>query len=232
MEQAFTLSTLLIYEDNDLIVLNKPSGLLSIEDGYQPSLPNLRELLIVRFGEIWTVHRLDKETSGVILFAKNAKMHKRLNFLFASRMVKKTYQVIVQGFPIWDEKTVAYPLRVNGDRKHRTIIDPEHGKPAVTHLTLIRRCSAWSHFAAMPQTGYTHQIRAHCAAIGHPIFGDALYSRSCPTIPHPGNRTMLYLHASSIEFPDCASGQQITFTTPLPPHFDDFIQPENKIQDC
>ena len=87
------------------------------------ALPNLRGMLQDEYEKIWAVHRLDKETSGIIFFAKNAETHKFLNRQFSDRLVKKIYWAIVQGFPVWAEKMIDFPLKINGDRKHRTIID-------------------------------------------------------------------------------------------------------------
>ena len=89
----------IIHEDKEIIVINKPEGLLTIPDGFQPNLPNLRDLLISKFGSIWVVHRLDKPTSGLLIFAKNCDSHKILNKQFQNREIKKSYLALVHGFP-------------------------------------------------------------------------------------------------------------------------------------
>jgi RluA family pseudouridine synthase len=187
-----------IFENDQVIVLNKPQGLLTIEDGYHPELPNLKSILKNHFGQIWTVHRLDKETSGVILFAKNSESHKFLNTQFSLRLVKKVYQAIAHGHPFWSEKTINYPLKTNGDRRHRTVIDMKDGKQSKTLLRVIGKSDLLSYLNVFPSTGYTHQIRSHCAAIGHPILGDKLYFRGCMLDPFL-EPDQLFLHASSLE---------------------------------
>ena len=181
--------------------------MLSIADGYEKNAPNLCAILKTQYTEILVVHRLDKLTSGVILFAKNKSTHKLLNQQFLLRRVNKQYRAICFGFPLWDKTIISLPLRVNGDRQHRTIVDFTNGKPAQTHVEIIRKNS--HHFIAdiQPKSGYTHQIRAHLAAIGHPIIGDPLYNllreRSANgKIGVPFVRAGLFLHAHRIEFAD------------------------------
>jgi tRNA pseudouridine32 synthase / 23S rRNA pseudouridine746 synthase len=173
----------LLWCDEVLLAVNKPAGLLTIPDGYNPTLPHLAGLLEAQFGRIWVVHRLDKDTSGVILFARNADVHRELNVQFANRETCKTYHAIVVGEPGWQETEVCLPLTVNGDRGHRTIIDPRQGKSAETHLSVLERYVGFSLVIAEPHTGYTHQIRAHLAAIGLPILRDPLYRSLRPLTP-------------------------------------------------
>ncbi len=171
----FDLESALIYDDDDLVIVNKPAGLLTIRDGYSASLPYLLRSLEVHYGRLWVVHRLDKETSGIVVFARNSQSHRILNQQFENRQVKKIYHALVNGSPKWNEKTAALPLRVNGDRRHRTIVDPTRGKPARTELWVLKRWKEVSLIGAIPLTGYTHQIRAHLSAEGFPILADSLY---------------------------------------------------------
>lgn len=211
-----------VFEDENVIILNKPCGLLSIEDGFQPNLPNLRSMLKNEFGNIWAVHRLDKETSGIILFAKNAEAHRYMNSQFSDRRINKTYLAIVQGFPLWNEKKIELPLRVNGDRKHRTIIDSINGKKALTSIELVEKWATFSLFRIVPATGYTHQIRAHCASIGLPIAGDRQYFWGCE-IRANKKITRLFLHAQSLEISLSYKDNPHFFSVPLPDEFHDFI---------
>lgn len=209
-----------LFEDDNVIVLNKPQGLLAIEDGYQPELPNLRSLLKDRYGQIWTVHRLDKDTSGVIIFAKNSESHKFLNAQFSSRLVKKEYHAVAQGFPPWVEKTISYPLKTNGDRKHRTVIDLQNGKLAKTLLRVIGKNDFQSYLDIFPATGYTHQIRAHCAGIGLPILGDRLYFRGCD-FGNSFETDHLFLHAYAIKVSLKPNEELQQFMATLPQYFID-----------
>ena len=194
----------IIYEDQYLLVINKPAGLLSIRDGYDASLPFVRQLLEPHFGRLWNVHRLDRETSGVLLLARSPESHRILNAAFENHQVQKIYHAIVNGVPPWHEKLVDVPLKVNGDRRHRTTADPVNGKHARTHFHILQASAEYSLLEAHPLTGYTHQIRAHLFTLGFSILGDPLYSlnRSNPIPPVPAALPIqrLALHAFSIKF--------------------------------
>ncbi|HWR66578.1 MAG TPA: RluA family pseudouridine synthase [Bellilinea sp.] len=170
----------IIYQDDALLAVNKPAGLPVIPDGFDPDKPNLHHVLSQTYGRLWVVHRLDKDTSGVILFARSAEIHRQLNVQFEHRALSKTYHLLTWGPVPWESLTVNYPLRINGDRNHRTIIDVHNSKPAQTDFNLLERFSGKiSLLSASPFSGYTHQIRAHCAATGLWLVNDPLY------LPHP-----------------------------------------------
>jgi tRNA pseudouridine32 synthase / 23S rRNA pseudouridine746 synthase len=223
----------ILYEDDDVIAINKPAGLRTIADGYDRSLPHLAGLLQVVFGQIWIVHRLDKDTSGVVLFAHNAEAHRHLNKQFQSRETSKEYRALVLGHPDWARKTIHLPLKVDGDRSHRTIVDEKSGKPAETELEVLRTFASLSLIAAHPRTGYTHQIRTHLAAVGLPILHDPLYkSRMAetqlqkdalvliPTLPIQ----RIALHAYQLSFQHPATGQNTTIIAPEPTDFAATVQ--------
>jgi RluA family pseudouridine synthase len=216
----FDLESALIYDDDDLVIVNKPAGLLTIRDGYNASLPYLLKSLEGHFGQLWVVHRLDKETSGIVVFARNSQSHRALNQQFENRQVKKIYHALVNGSPQWNEKTIALPLRVNGDRRHRTIVDPTHGKPARTELRVLKRWEGISLIEAIPLTGYTHQIRAHLFAEGCPILADPLYqTRDRTSHPHSSCIRRLALHALTILFQHPTKNISVSFEAPYPPDF-------------
>ncbi len=164
-----------LFQDAALLAINKPAGLATLPDGYDPSLPHIKSILQQQYGQLWIVHRLDKNTSGVLLLARTAGAHRSLNTQFEQHTVTKVYHALAHANPGWDEKTVDLPLRLNGDRQHRTVIDPEHGKSAITHFTVLERLGSYCLIQAIPETGRTHQIRAHIAALGIAILGDVLY---------------------------------------------------------
>jgi 23S rRNA-/tRNA-specific pseudouridylate synthase len=121
---------LILWQDNVLVVLNKPAGLLTLPDGYHPDLPHLRSVLEPHLGRLWIVHRLDRETSGVILLARSAAAHRALNNQFEQQRIEKRYHAIVRGAPQWEQHTVDLPLRANVGRRKRTAVDNLQGKPA------------------------------------------------------------------------------------------------------
>lgn len=213
----------IIFEDDEMIVLNKPSGLLSIEDGYHKELPNLKNILKKSYNNIFTVHRLDRLTSGVILFAKNAHSHKKLNSLFQKRDIKKKYLAITCGFPFWASKNLQIPLLINGDRMHRTVFNSVNGNFSETHIEVIDKNDISSLICASPRTGYTHQIRAHLSMIGLPILGDRLYTRVYEIksrkniVGHPEN--CIFLHAWQLEIQHPVRNDILTFEATPPPIF-------------
>jgi len=113
----FRIKKYIIYEDKKIIVINKPEGLLSIPDGFQPNLPNLRDVLISKSGSIWVVHQPDKQTSGVLIFAKDKNAHKMLNIQFQNREIKKSYLALVHGLPLCNEKIIGHPIIGDHSRK-------------------------------------------------------------------------------------------------------------------
>jgi 23S rRNA-/tRNA-specific pseudouridylate synthase len=129
----------ILYQDEFLLAVNKPAGLPTLPDGYQRAAPCLIDLLNQQFDRVWVVHRRDRDTSGVIVFARTAEVHRALNIAFDAREVHKVYHAIVIGTPEWDERVIDLPLRPDGDRRHRTVIDAQHGKPAFTRARVLER---------------------------------------------------------------------------------------------
>lgn len=221
----------ILFQDGAILVINKPSGLLSIPDGYNPTLPHVAGCLAPQFGKCWIVHRLDRDTSGVMILARTTTAHRELNIQFEHRQVKKIYHAFVQGQPDWNSILVDTPLRVNGDRKHRTVAAPLTGKAAQTDFQVLQRFPWGCLVKAQPHTGYTHQIRAHLATIGFPILADALYqnlgsiqkakgSKEAP--PPPIGR--LALHAYTIHFTHPLAQIPVHFTVPYPPDLQELIE--------
>jgi RluA family pseudouridine synthase len=217
-----TLDLLILFSDEYLLAVNKPAGLPTLPDGYDKKAPCLINLLKQQYDRVWVVHRLDKGTSGVIVFARTAEVHRALNIAFDSRAVHKVYHAIVQGVPAWDEYTIDLPLRPDGDRRHRTVIDRARGKPAVTRVRALERFAprAVPHtlVEARPETGRTHQIRAHLAAIDLPLAGDVLYGGSATLI----QRTAL--HAYAIDFKHPVTHEALHVEAPYPPDFAQALQ--------
>jgi len=188
----------ILYSDPNILAVNKPAGLLTIPDGYHPEYACAIHLLQESHGQLWVVHRLDKETSGVLLFARDARAHKFLNDQFQNRQIQKIYRAIIAGSPDWDKQEITLPLKVNGDRKHRTRVNLADSKPAQTDISVLARFSGYSLVEARPHTGYTHQIRAHLSAVGFPIVSDPLYDKHALDYSYLISR--LGLHAFQITF--------------------------------
>lgn len=220
----------IIYQDMHLLVINKPAGLLSIPDGYQPDLPHVVQVLKPAWGPLWVVHRLDRDTSGVLLLARSAEMHRLLNLQFEDRRIQKTYRAVVFGVPRWKQITCDLPLRVNGDRRHRTVVDQTGGKPACTDFMRLHIFRDASLIEARPHTGYTHQIRAHLSNLGFPLLGDPLY-RFPKGIPEPDHPYLFLppiqrtaLHALRVELEHPITHQPLKFEAPIPTDFSTLLE--------
>jgi len=218
-----------IYVDDHLLVINKPSGLRVLPDGYHPELEHVRSVLEPHFGRLWIVHRLDKDTSGVYLLARTAEAHRSLNLQFDRRSVEKIYHALVSGNPAWEAKTIDFPLRVNGDRRHRTVVDFERGKPAITLCKRLENFQGCTLLAIQPKTGRTHQIRAHLAHLGHPILGDRLYGVSTlnSSLPLSVERLALHAYALSIHHPQ--SGERHCWSATYPDDFQSWLEQLRKL---
>jgi RluA family pseudouridine synthase len=222
-----------LWVDQDLLIINKPPGLLSLPDGYDPSLPHVKALLFVEYGTLWIVHRLDRFTSGVMILARNPDAHHALNTQFQSRKVKKVYLALVHGSPEWDKKLVQLPLKIDVGKHHRTIVDIENGKESKTQFRVLERFEQYCLIEARPSTGRRHQIRAHLCSTGYPIACDSLYGgrEKFPKSPVKGESIRglssvqpimerLALHASSIQFVHPGDGRPCVIEGPLAHDFD------------
>src|ERR1700752_2278510 len=129
----------ILFEDPYVLVVDKPAGLPVLPDGWEEDAPYLVKMLEEDYGKIWIVHRLDKVTSGVMVFARDAETHRALNIQFENHEVEKIYHAIVEGRPAWEEKTAKHPLKVNVGHKHRTAVDNRNGKPSETNFRVLKR---------------------------------------------------------------------------------------------
>ena len=217
----------IIYKDEHILVINKPAGLSVLPEGWEPDAPYLVKSLEEEYEKIWVVHRLDKFTSGVLVFALNAEAHRALNIQFEKHEVEKVYRAITVGAPPWKERITKFPLRVNVGHKHRTMVDNKKGVRAETkfkvlnwnssitdELFLADDAEGMALVEARPMTGRTHQIRVHTYALCYPLLGDTLYSSpETDIIARPA------LHAYSLSFNHPVSNERVSFTAPYPTDF-------------
>jgi 23S rRNA pseudouridine955/2504/2580 synthase len=215
------LQAAILHRDEALIVLNKPPG-LAVQGGTATERHVDGLLDGLRFGNLERprlVHRLDKDTSGILVIARTAAAAAFLTRAFREKTTRKTYWAVVVGRPKLAQGRIDLPLAKSpGHGGERVRPDTEEGRRAVTYYQVIDSAGAQaSWLALMPVTGRTHQLRAHCAAIGTPILGDAKYGETAVHLAGvPGSRT-LHLHARSLSLPHPLGGT-LEVTAPLPPH--------------
>ncbi len=196
-----------VYQDDTLLVLDKPSGLLAVP-GRGPELQDcLSTRVQAELPHAAIVHRLDRDTSGLIVMALDPDAHRELSRQFAAREVGKVYRAVVFGSPDADEGLVDLPLRKDFDRPPRHMVDHELGRPAQTRWRAVERRADRTLLEVEPITGRSHQIRIHLASLDHPILGDPLYA-------HEQALTMasrLMLHAEQLTLTHPRTGEQMTW---------------------
>ena len=219
-----------LYEDDDLIIVNKPAGLLVVPDRFNHELPSLNKMLESKAGQkIWIVHRLDKDTSGVICFAKNEVAHRYLSMLFQERDVNKFYAGLVIGIVNPPEGRIENFIAEHPAANGKMIV-AKKGKAAVTDYKVVEQWPLYSLLQFQIHTGRTHQIRVHMQSIGHPIVCDELYGDGQPFMLSNIKRkyrmsekdeqekpllSRLALHAYRLEFIK-EDGTEVIAEAPLP----------------
>ena len=215
------IRSLVLHSDDDVIALNKPQG-IAVQGGRKVKR-HIDGLLgaLADPGEERPklVHRLDRDTSGVLLIARRAAVAASLGEIFKSRNARKTYWALVAGVPRVPDGTINAPLakKADNDGHEKVVTDTDAGKSAKTDFSVVEvagRRAAW--LMLHPLTGRTHQLRVHCAAIGTPIVGDGKYGGDASRLDGVPGSDKLHLHARSITFPHPAGGE-LTITAPLPP---------------
>ncbi len=225
-------SIAVLFADEDVLAVNKPAGITVTHDGTREESPTLAERLHQSYGDLLPVHRLDRDTSGVVVLARHPDAHRALNQLFETHAVEKVYHLIVVGTPDWEERQVEAPLLPDGDRRHRTIVDAEAGKPSLTTFRVLQRFQRHALLEARPLTGRTHQVRVHAALVGLPIVADPLYGDGAPLLLSSLKRSYrageeperpligrLALHAQRLAFPHPRTEKLLEILAPYPKDF-------------
>lgn len=233
----------IVYEDNDLAVVHKPAGMMvhagagATDD--ERNRGTLVNALLHRFAALSSVggesrpgivHRLDKDTSGLIVVAKNDSAHRKLAAEFSARRVKKTYVALVHGWPKKEKGTIASSISRDAVRRARMTTRRRGGREAVTHYEVERRIeSVYGEFALLKvkiETGRTHQIRVHMSSIGHPVVGDNLYGAPREIRGKAGAPISLdrnFLHAAELQFAHPRTGETLRFSVPIPEELSEFL---------
>lgn len=215
------IRSLVIYRDEQVIALNKPAG-LAVQGGTKTTRHIDAMLDALRFGmkeRPRLVHRLDRDTSGVLLLARSAKVAATLGRTFQGRQVRKIYWALVVGSPALEKGRIDLPLRKRPGARGEQMAADSGGKKAVTLYSVLEtagQTAAW--LALWPLTGRTHQLRVHCAAIGHPILGDGKYGGEGAFLPGEGLPKQLHLHARELVLPHPSSQDPLQIIADLPPH--------------
>jgi tRNA pseudouridine32 synthase/23S rRNA pseudouridine746 synthase len=201
-----------LYHDDYFAVLDKPSGLLSVKGIGPKKLDCLAVRVASAIEGARIVHRLDMDTSGVIIMARDADTHRELSRQFQDREVEKIYLAEVGGLLVEENGVIDIPIRKDMEHPPKQCVDFERGKSSQTHWTVLQRNENSTSLEVRPITGRSHQLRIHLREIGHPILGDDLYAP--PKLVSMAPRLMLHAHALTITHP--ANGERISFTASCP----------------
>jgi tRNA pseudouridine32 synthase/23S rRNA pseudouridine746 synthase len=196
-----------VHQDDDVLVLNKPPGLLSVPGRKPEHKDSLQSRAQQQFPTATTVHRLDMETSGLLVMALNKPSHVHLSRQFEQRQVSKQYRARVFGHLSAVKGVVEAPLICDWPNRPRQMVDHEHGKPAITHWQLLQQDDQSSWVSLQPVTGRSHQLRVHMLHLGHPILGDALYATGQALQMSP----RLALQSQQLGFTAPGTGQPLDF---------------------
>lgn len=201
-----------LHADHEILVVDKPAGLLSVPGKGEDRADCLIARLAGPFPEVLLVHRLDLDTSGVMVFALTRHAQRHLGLQFEKRQVKKVYLARLAGRLEPATGTVDLPLTVDWPNRPRQMVDHERGRPARTDWRVLRATEAETRVRLMPLTGRSHQLRVHMRSLGHPILGDPLYAEGAARDDHP----RLMLHAESLRLRHPDGGRHMTFSAAAP----------------
>lgn len=201
-----------LHADGDLLVLDKPSGLLSVPGKAREHSDCVEARAQQDYADARIVHRLDMDTSGVMVLAMNARAHRHLGLQFERRKTQKTYIAEIWGHLSEETGEVDLPLICDWPNRPKQMVSFEHGKPALTRWQVLERRARTTRVRLFPHTGRSHQLRVHMLSLGHPIIGDRFYAEG--EALEASNR--LALHAESLEFHHPTGGERVTFRAACP----------------
>ena len=203
----------ILYQDKYLVAVSKPSGLLSVPGRGENKADSMATRVQSEYADALVAHRLDRDTSGLLIFPRGAVIHRQISMMFEKREMTKSYVAVVMGKFELEQGEVDMPLMVDWPNRPRHIVDATNGKPAQTRYKVISfdAASNTSRVALEPITGRTHQLRVHMQALGHPIVGDTLYGGNAD-----GRVPRLLLHAHTLDFIHPVSGKPMNLISPLP----------------
>ena len=202
----------LLHQDHQVLLVDKPAGLLSVPGKGEDLADCLIARVQVLFPDALLVHRLDRDTSGVMIFALTPHAQRHLGLQFENRQTRKTYVARVWGEMVQREGTVDLPLIVDWPNRPRQMVDPVNGRAAQTDWRVVRVGGGETRVRLMPRTGRTHQLRVHMLSLGHPILGDPIYADG-----PAGDFPRLMLHSETLQYrhPDGGKGMRITAKCPF-----------------
>lgn len=233
----------IIHETEDYIAVSKPSGMLTIPDRHDIAQQSLYSFLSAKFGKIFIVHRLDKDTSGLILFSKNENAHRYFSQLFEHRNIEKKYQGIIHGMMTPEDGSIDEPIAEHPARKGEMTVS-KRGKPSVTDYRTIESYGLYSLLEFQIHTGRTHQIRLHAKWAGHPIVCDPIYGNGQPIYLSSFKKKFrlsekeeeerpllnrLALHSYSLHFEEM-DGKKVELLAPLPKDMRAVLQQLQKVR--
>lgn len=230
----------ILLEDDNIIAINKPAGMLSIPDRFDPNIPNALSYLKSKREEIYVIHRLDRYTSGIMIFAKNSETHKVMSQQFQDRLPTKIYTAVVEGIPALEMGLIDAAIMESGIQRGKYLVSTK-GKPSQTKYRVIEEMNRFSVVECKLLTGRTHQIRVHMEYIGNPLVVDHLYShrdefflselkKRYKKSKYEDERPLISrqpLHASELEFE--LNGKQYQITSELPKDMRALIQQLRKL---
>lgn len=223
----------IIFEDDQILIVNKPANLLTIPDRFDAEKPSLYADLTHKFGKIFTVHRLDRETSGILVFAKTEEAHRNLSMQFENHETRKVYIALLDGVTHQDEGQIDRPITEHPTQLGKMMVSKK-GKESLTLFTVIERFKHFTLVEADIRTGRTHQIRVHFQSLGYPLAVDAMYGRRAALYGHDFKKKFKVgkfteeeqpmmkrttLHAFKLTFKHPLSNETVSFEAEMPKDF-------------